>query len=351
MMHPFLNNKTSIIVYSSVWISIFAVQSLTLIYFINLEMWLAIADSFVFTGILFLLGIALWYPSKFIGFESTSVRNILINHAIGASVTNSVWIGLSYFILSRLIHTTTYLEFLDASIIWRLLIGLLIYSIIISIYYLLIYYNNFREKLQQETELNTLVKEAELRSLKYQINPHFIFNSLNSISSLTLTNPDKAREMTINLSTFLRGTLSKNEKQKNKLSEELETVKLYLEIEKVRFEGKFELIEELSEDCLKVEVPNMILQPLFENAIKHGVYESLDSVQIKISCNKEGEYLRISVSNNFDSKATPRKGEGIGIKNIQNRLRLIYNRDNLLRVKKSDNIFSVDIYIPTGERE
>lgn len=74
------------------------------------------------------------------------------------------------------------------------------------------------------------------------------------------------------------------------------------------------MIEELSEDCLKVEVPNMILQPLFENAIKHGVYESLDSVKIKISCNKEGEYLRISVSNNFDSKAAPRKGEGIGIK-------------------------------------
>jgi LytS/YehU family sensor histidine kinase len=242
------------------------------------------------------------------------------------------------------------LDFLSTSIIWRSLIGLLFYTIIVSIYYLLIYYTNFREKLQQESELNALVKEAELRSLKYQINPHFIFNSLNSISSLTISDPDKAREMTINLSTFLRGTLSKNEKQKTKLSEELDNVRLYLKIERVRFEGKFELTEELSDECLNMEVPNMILQPLFENAIKHGVYESLNLVKINLSCKREGDYLKITVANNYDKDAAPRKGEGIGLKNIRNRLQLIYNQDNLLRVNKADGKFSVDIFIPLGEK-
>jgi LytS/YehU family sensor histidine kinase len=99
-----------------------------------------------------------------------------------------------------------------------------------------------------------------------------------------------------------------------------------------------------------MEVPNMILQPLFENAIKHGVYESLNLVKINLSCKREGDYLKITVANNYDKDAAPRKGEGIGLKNIRNRLQLIYNQDNLLRVNKADGKFSVDIFIPLGEK-
>ena len=349
MTHPIFNNRASLVLYVSIFASIALVQCIALIYFIQLDINFAIPDALVFNLVFLLLGLVLWYPTRFIDFEHSTNTNILINHVAGALVTSALWIGVSYLILTQFIDDVDYNNFLIISLIWRFLIGLLFYSIIISINYLIIYYNNFRDKLHHESELSTLVKEAEIRTLKYQINPHFIFNSLNSISSLTISNPDKAREMTINLSTFLRGTLSKNEKQITKLSEELENVKLYLKIERVRFEGKFNLIEELSEECLQKEVPSMLLQPLFENAIKHGVYESLDLVEIRLKCNKEGEYLKITVSNNFDSEAAPRKGEGIGIKNIQNRLKLIYNRDNLLRVQKTENQFTVDVFIPLGD--
>ncbi len=348
MIHPVLKNKTSFSVYSMVLAIIALIQAIALVYFIRLDIGAAILDSLVFSSIIFVLGLSLWYPTSFIDFEHSTGFNVLINHSLGAVITSGIWIGAGFLILSHLIKDSEYLTFLESSLIWRFLIGLLFYSIIVSINYLIIYYTNFREKLHNESDLNSLVKEAELRSLKYQINPHFIFNSLNSISSLTISDPDKAREMTINLSTFLRGTLSKNEKQKTKLSEELENVKLYLKIERVRFEGKFELIEELSNECLNIEVPNMILQPLFENAIKHGVYESLELVTITLRCKKEGEYLKITVANDYDKEAAPRKGEGIGIKNIENRLKLIYNRDNLLRVNKTDELFSVDVFIPLG---
>jgi len=348
VIHPFANNKTSLAVYSLVWLIIALIQFLVLNYFLEIDFISALLDSVLFNMIMLLFGLTLWYPTKFIDIEERSSLTIFTNHGIGAVVTSGIWIALSYLVLSKLIIDNDYSVFLKSSLVWRFLIGLLFYIIIVSIYYLIIYYNNFREKLKIESELNSLVKEAELRSLKYQINPHFIFNSLNSISALTISDPEKAREMTINLSTFLRGTLSKNENQKTRLSEELKNVKLYLEIEKVRFEGKFELYEELTEECLNLEVPNMLLQPLFENAIKHGVYESLDLVTIKIACKKESEYLRISVTNNFDKDAAPRKGEGIGLKNIENRLKLIYNRDNLLRVNKTENSFAVDIFIPTG---
>jgi LytS/YehU family sensor histidine kinase len=152
--------------------------------------------------------------------------------------------------------------------------------------------------------------------------------------------------MTIKLSSFLRNTLSKNEKQKSKLGEEINNAKLYLDIEKVRFTDKFEFVEKIKEECKELEVPSMILQPLFENAIKHGVYESLDKVTIKLLCGMEKEYFKITVENNYDSDSVPRKGEGIGIKNIKNRLKLIYGQENLLTVEKNNNIFKVNIYIP-----
>lgn len=350
MIHPFIKNKASFAVYGVVWIIIAVLHSLTLIYFTPLNFTTSLLDSLVFNSIFFLLGFALWYPTKFIDFEHNSISSILINHLIGAAITTGIWVGLGYIILTSAFVQDYYLEFLKSSLIWRVVIGLLFYTIVISLNYLIIYYNNFREQLQQESELNTLVKEAELRTLKYQINPHFIFNSLNSISSLTISDPNKAREMTINLSSFLRGTLSKNETQKTKLSEEIENVKLYLKIERVRFEGKFQLIEELSDECKDILIPNMLLQPLFENAIKHGVYESLEVVKIYLKCKREENYLKITVSNDFDKEAAPRKGEGIGLQNIRNRLKLIYNRENLLRVNKSEDKFIVDVLIPLEDR-
>jgi LytS/YehU family sensor histidine kinase len=231
-------------------------------------------------------------------------------------------------------------------LIWRFLIGILFYAVFTAIYYVIIYYNNFQEKLLRESELNALVKEAELSALKYQINPHFIFNSLNSISSLTLSNPKLAQEMTIKLSAFMRNTISKNEKQKKPLKEEINNAKLYLEIEKIRFADKFEFYDEISEECSTIEVPGMILQPLMENAIKHGVYESLGKVMIKLYCRDENDYFIIVVENNFDPESVPRKGEGIGLKNIRSRLKLIYNYDNLLRTEQDKNTFRASIFIP-----
>jgi two-component system, LytTR family, sensor kinase len=130
------------------------------------------------------------------------------------------------------------------------------------------------------------------------------------------------------------------------LSEEINNAKLYLDIEKVRFADKFDFIDEIKPECKELEVPSMILQPLFENAIKHGVYESLEKVFIKLSCGMEKEYFKIVVENNFDTEAIPRKGEGIGLRNIKNRLKLMYNQDNLLTVEKNKNIFKVIIFIP-----
>lgn len=117
----------------------------------------------------------------------------------------------------------------------------------------------------------------------------------------------------------------------------------------MRFGSKFEYVEELASSSSGVMIPPMILQPLLENAIKYGVYESLEKVIIKLSCQKENNYLKISVENNYDQEAVSPSGKKIGLKNILNRLSLVYHQDNLLVVDNRDGIFKVNIFIPLGE--
>lgn len=347
MNNPIISNKKVFATYSLAWFFI-ALMNLSLLFFsIGISFYSALFESFIFNFIYFILGIGIWYTVRYNSLETYNAAKLFINHFLAAVITSGIWILTSELIIYQfLLNDKNYLSFLNTSSIWRFLIGILFYIVLIVIDYLFIYYNNFKEKVLKESELKSLIREAELNALKYQINPHFIFNSLNSISALTLSNPKLAQEMTIKLSAFLRNTLTKNDNQKSKLIDEINASKLYLEIEKVRFHDKFEFVEELHDECKELTVPTMILQPLFENAIKHGVYESIENITIILSCKKENDFIKISVKNNFDPQSIPKKGEGIGIKNIQTRMRLLYGQDNLVVVKKSNNIFEVTIYIP-----
>jgi len=229
------------------------------------------------------------------------------------------------------------------------MLGLMFYFVIISLYYVYIFSAKLNERLLRESELKALVKEAELRSLKFQLNPHFIFNSLNSLNSLTLSDPERASEMTVKLGDYLRTTLSRTDKQKSTLGEELDSARLYIDIEKVRFGDKIDYREDIGSNCLDLAVPSMIIQPLLENAIKHGVYESLAKVTIKVTARKNGRFLKLNVENNFDPEAVPREGDGIGLRNVRERLEKMYNRFNLVDIENSGDSFSVKLMIPLEE--
>jgi len=323
------------------------VDLILLSYVFKVSFYYALIDAFVYDTILFFLTLSFWFPARYITFDDNSILMLLLKHLGAAIVSSIIWVHTGYLILKFIFNISGgSLAFLETSLNLRYAFGASYYVIIVALYYLYIYYTNFQEKLIRESELKSYIKEAELKSLKYQINPHFIFNSLNSISSLTMIDPNKAREMTIKLSSYLRSTLANNEKQQNSLEEELNNAKLYVEIEKIRFGDKFDYVEEIESGCKAVIVPSMILQPLIENAIKYGVYESLEKVLIKLNCKTENEYLTLTVQNNFDDDTTAPKGEKIGLKNIRNRLSLIYNQENLLVTKKENKIFTAKLFIP-----
>ncbi|MFC5282183.1 sensor histidine kinase [Pedobacter alpinus] len=198
----------------------------------------------------------------------------------------------------------------------------------------------------RKNEAEKLTKEIELASLREKLQPHFLFNSLNSISSLTITQPKEARKMVHQLSDFLRGTLRK-EDGLSSLQTELEHLELYLAIEKVRFGNRLNTKIFTTPEVLDKNLPTMLLQPLVENAIKFGLYDTLDEVTITLEASFNTPYLVIKITNPFDAETShTNKGTGFGLTSIIRRLQLLYNRSDLIETQQHHKQFISILKIP-----
>jgi len=306
-----------------------------------------VADSLIFNAFYYLIALSVWFIVRYTKSGKQNVLNIFVNHLTTATIVTFIWLSGSYLLMQILYPKNEhYHSFLQASIPWRIIIGVFYYLIIILIYYIIIYYNDLQETLSTENKLRELVKQTELDVLKAQINPHFLFNSLNSISSLTITDPAKAQDMIIKLSDFLRYSVSQPADQFTNLKNEIENSGKYLDIEQVRFGSRLVYTIVVPENAMQASVPALILQPLFENAIKHGVYESTETINIQTHCELSGKMLEITIINNFDPEAKSRKGAGIGLKNIRERMKLIYKNEQLLKIISEKDLFKVTLFIP-----
>lgn len=202
------------------------------------------------------------------------------------------------------------------------------------------------EAQKREVMMNELSREAELTQLRQQLQPHFLFNSLNSISALTVSQPQKAREMVLQLSDFLRGTIRKDHNQWISLEEELNYLKMYLDIERVRFGHRLEVVFDLEEEVKNMRLPQLLIQPLLENAIKHGLYGVTEDVKIVVQAYKEQNYLMLKIENPFDPVVAAPKGTGFGLSSVDRRLFLLFGRKDLLEAKSADSLFTVILKIP-----
>lgn len=347
MHHPFFKSLQSICFYIGMWLLISFIHFSILFFLYNQELLISFSDSLIFNLLYCLLAIPVWYAVRYSQSGKQSSFNLIFSHLVSLIIILFIWFGSSSAILHSLFQSNIlYVDFFVTSVPWRIISGILFYLILVMVFYVIIYYNNLQEKLRNEAKLNEIVKDSELNLLKAQINPHFLFNSLNSVSSLILTNPSKAQEMVIKLSDFLRYSISRDKERFSTLQFELENTRRYLDIEQVRFGSRLEYDFTISHGCISQQIPVMILQPLFENAVKHGVYESTGKVSIKTTGNLYDGYMQIVIFNNFEPGAPMRKGAGIGLKNIRDRLKLIYRNEQLLNTRVVDNIFEVTLIIP-----
>ena len=259
----------------------------------------------------------------------------------------ATWMLLSIGLLDALFSTRgNYDDFLTKSIAWRGIFGGLAYLVLVLIYYLASSNQKLQERARQEERLKNLVRETELSMLKSQINPHFLFNSLNSISSLTMSNPDEARDMIIRLSDFLRYSLKHREDKYVPLKEELGRMKDYLAIEKIRFGDKLLYDFDIQKQCEDFPVPTMIFQPLFENAIRHSVYESMEPVTIRFKCEPDNEFMKTVITNDYDPDTPSRRGTGVGLQNVKQRIDLAYEGKGIVQWNTEDRKFEVTILFP-----
>ncbi|MCU0468379.1 MAG: histidine kinase [Arcicella sp.] len=204
---------------------------------------------------------------------------------------------------------------------------------------------NERDKIEAQMQL----KVAALDNLKNQLNPHFLFNSLNSIRSLTLTDPKMAREATTKLSDLLRISLTYTDNQYTTLQEELKLVKDYLSLEKIRFEERLNYRVDINKELLNALVPPMSLQLLAENAVKHGVSKVKNGGEISVFAQKKGDFIIFGVKNTGTlsmSNGKHHHRKGIGLDNLQKRLQLNYGEENGFKIFTENNLVISEICIP-----
>jgi len=210
-----------------------------------------------------------------------------------------------------------HLQFLDE---------LIVYVAVLSAGFARDYFRQLRERQQEATRLTAQLAEARLHALRMQLNPHFLFNTLHAVSALVERDPTGVRRMIAKLSTLLRHTLDTASAQEVPLRDELQFLRDYLDIQQVRFQGRLEVVEEVPSNLLDALVPNLILQPLVENAIEHGVSGLEDGGRIVIGARRDGDDLILNVRDNgpgIDPEMPLRKN-GVGLRNTRERLEGMY---------------------------
>jgi two-component system, LytTR family, sensor kinase len=339
------------IVYMIMWVTLGVIHFSLLYFGYGLFMFVAFGDSLVFNLLFAVIGSGLWFMVRYSNLQTKTIGELAFYHLSGAAVTIFAWMMAGYLILNAIFSgDVSYQEFLRSTLSIRIMSGVMYYAFLVTFYYLLINFRELKEKSQREAQLTTLLKEAELNMLRSQIRPHFLFNSLNSISSLTMTNPEKAQEMVIKLSEFMRYSLNFPDTMLSTLEKELHHVELYLDIEKVRFGDRLDFEKQIQPETMEWKVPAMILQPLLENSVKYGVYESAETTVIKFETTIDDGVLEIKIGNTYDPDAPVKKGTGTGLKNIRARLLNLYGTSSLMRINKSDNYIEVILRIPKHSR-
>jgi sensor histidine kinase YesM len=325
------------------WLVVMADQVLLLRWF-GFSWKIAITDSFINNDLLLLACILVIHMLRYY----LPQREKYINLLFWNIVLTAVVILLTRLALKSVLSgNENYLTFLDQSLIIRSSLDILLLGCVTLIS--VIWYN-WQE--QQETDARNqdaerMAKEAELFKLRQQLQPHFLFNSLNSINALIGSKPEEARKMVMQLSDFLRGTIRKEDHQWVTLNEELQYLHLYLDIEKVRFGHRLATRIEVDQQAENSKLPALLLQPVVENAIKFGLYDTTGETAIQLSATEQENMLIIKVTNPFDPEtASPKQGTGFGLQSIQRRLYLLFARNDLLKTETKENIFITTVKIP-----
>jgi len=281
-----------------------------------------------------------WYVCRQLPLESKDKLKVITYHAGTAVLATALWIALARIIG----HALGLDRRLDPVIPALIMVAFLLYLLSVALHYVFL-----AMEASRRAELEA--RDAELRALKAQINPHFLFNSLNSITALTASDPGRARDMCICLADFLRSTLGLGERESVTFSEELNLAETYFKVEKHRFMSRLQVDIQVDEGCSTCLVPPLILQPLIENAVKHGIATLVEGGTIQVASRIRDGRLWIKVENGFDPEAPTPRRRGLGLRNVRRRLETRFGSLANLSARVEGTHFLVEITLPCQTAE
>jgi hypothetical protein len=346
-MHPILSRPRQILLYVVLWIPLTA-----LLLYLFRAAGLSIQEAgivlCVLTPVYALMCMLAWYPCRATPLLRAGVVRIVATHGAAATLLSGTWMFLAMLYVSGLVLLQPFRTLETHANLYRLIFatGVLLYLFWVACFYVLLAMEASRQSELRATEARLLARDSELRALKAQINPHFIFNSLHSISALTSSDAAKAREMCITLADFLRATLGMGDKPLIPLSEELDLVHRYLTVEKIRFGGRLSTEEVIDETALTCLIPPLTLQPLVENAIVHGVAHVPEGTCIRLNSSVTDNQLLIVIENSFDPEFKSKKRSGIGLANVRERIETRYGKRGSFLAAADGDCFCVTISLP-----
>jgi two-component system LytT family sensor kinase len=268
-----------------------------------------------------------------------------------AFIMSLIIVFLTNLIMPYIVFDNTYLSFLKITLPFRFLL-VFIFLAWCALANML-WYRLEEQSAMQERLLTaeTLAKEAELNKLRHQLQPHFLFNSLNSVYALTIVNPKEAGTMITKLAAFLRGTLKRDDEVWVSVEEEMEYIQLYLDIEKVRFSHRLNINVQIEPEANEFKLPGTLLQPIVENAIKFGLYNTSAPITICVYVGVHQGMLQVTVQNPYDPAMKSTEGTGFGLTAIRRRLYLLFADSGLLQTQTTDNdTFITTLNIPQHDK-
>lgn len=313
-------------------------------------------NAFYLFEALCILIIGIFFYSNFLFRFSVYVQ--VAGHFIGAMTHFLIMGSLSYYL-------EDYVEGWVGVDLWKNhLFGLLKweglhfhdqYIITVGVYYVIRYFKNLQNKEKEQSELHLKNREMQISLLKSQINPHFLFNTLNSINMLIGSSKEQARKVITQLSDIFRYALDSHGDQMVKLLHELDFIDNYIRIQQVRFGDRLKFVKQVDFSCLKVQIPPMILQPLVENSVKYGIAPKDDGGTIILTVKRFNNMIFFEVKDDGlgsnAQKVMDGSSSGVGLKNTDQRLKSIFGPDSGLRIRSNEWGYSVSFFIPYENAE
>lgn len=344
-MHPLFRSRTALLAYAFAWLLIALQVATTLHATAGMGGHDVAVVTLLLTGGLAVACLTPWYLCRALPIRTTKPLKLIVSLWLATALLNGAiigWVRLAIHFAKPWLATDLPRHLKEAMPALTSVV-FLVYLLSTALHYMML-------AMEQGKQAEVLSREAELRALKAQINPHFLFNSLNSISALALAQPARAREMCIRLSDFLRTSLRMGEQLTIPLAEELALTRNYLDVEQIRFGARLRVKQNIEPGCETCEVPPLLVQPLVENAIKHGIATLVEGGEVMVSGTRKGDMVTVRVENPFDRDAPRVNTNGLGLVNVRNRLQARYGGSARMDIQVSSECYQVTLELPCTER-